>query len=76
MCPWRLAVAIRRRQSGSQKISARTNGFSKHDQPFQRLAARGCGDGGAALVPALGEMPVREQAKHAQPAGGDYFGGL
>ena len=50
-------------------------GFGQHDQPFWRCAARGGGDRGAALFPALGQRPVPELVRHARPAGGDPFGG-
>jgi hypothetical protein len=50
------------------------HGFGQQGQPCRRLAARGSGDGGAALFPALGEMPVRERVNYARPAGGDPFG--
>ena len=33
-------------------------GFGQHDQPLWRCAARGDGDRGAALFPALGQLPV------------------
>ena len=50
-------------------------GFGQQDQPFRRCAARGGGDRGAALFPALGQLPVPKQVHHARPADGDPFGG-
>lgn len=51
------------------------HGVRQPDPPFRRPAARGGRDGGAAPVPALGEMPVREQ-EHAQQLVVDYVSGL